>query len=776
MAEPSFEDVMTALKNADAAGDTEAATKLAGIANRLRSTQKEGPKGTVTLEPFYQRAAKTVYEQLPSAESLFGEGTPENASAGERAIKVAETGISAASLAAGAKFLAPSMIRGGERLMTMPGTIPKVAGGALTAAGTLAEGITPMGVAQAGATGAAGESVEQMASAAGLPRSAQVASGMVGVPLAQLATELPGKALGMVTKGIGKYLADSMVPDPIQARASQLRKEAIDSAKNLLGLGANAEAGKVLDQSLKQGVELKQQKLLQEAEQQRLLEQARIEKLRGVKTEQQRVQRQALEDIERQKSNIATPLDEERFGSNLQGEIVATQNPIIEQRASQYKQLLDQATESARARQAQGDYWQTSEGGQAVKQYWLGRIKKGEFTKDQEREITNILNDIYSGGEKQVTVPAGKLKTLQPERTKTVPAPKDINAVDSWIRVLGDKANYGIETEGAKALSATQARQIRKTLTEGIGERGQEIGGIYQWEPKFGQAKGLYSEKSELLDAWDTKTGKKVLSSETKGIDVPKQFFNSRSGYDELVKQLGGNQEKAAKYGTQYALGQVQKLEKPEQIGNWLSDPKNGWVDKIPNLRQDIEKYAEKQSQLMGKAERSGATVERLGKQIPKLEESQKKWSESVDKTVQGLYKDIIGDDKPGFAFQKILLSDKFSETERKALATYIGQNPEAKKLVPDAVKNILVDLPPNKIVSTFDNKIAHVLESTGIMNKAQIADIRGKALKIAEADAKDYTIPKNKKNLRAINFLYQELNARVSSRITDQFTSTENQ
>jgi hypothetical protein len=764
MAEPSFEDVMTALKNADAAGDTESATKLAGIANRLRSTPKEEPKASVSIGPMIEKGAKT----------LFGEGTPESASGMERLAKVGETGMAGALLAGGAKALAPSMIAGGKGLMKMPSAVPKFAGGALLAGGELASRITPGTVAQAGAVAGAGESVEQMASAMGLPRAAQVGLGMGAVPLAQLATELPGKALGMMTKGMGKYLVEGMFGgvDPTQLRASQLRTQAVDAARKLMGIGANTEAGKVLDQSIKQGVALKQQKLLQEAEQERLLEQARIEKLRGIQTEQQRVQQQALEDVQRQKSGVAAPLDEERFGSNLQGEIVATQNPIIEQRASQYKQLLDDATQSARNRQAQGDYWQTSEGGQAVKQYWLSKIKEGKLTKPQETEIQNILNDIYSGGEKPITTQKTVGGFAFKPKAGTESTPKDINAVDSWIRILGDKANYGIETEGAKALSANQARELRKTLTEGIGERGQEIGGIYKWEPKFGEAKGLYSEKSELLNAWDTKAGKKVLSSETKGIDVPKQFFNSRQGYDELVKQLGGNEQKAAKYGTQYALGQVQKLEKPEQIGKWLSDSKNGWIDKIPELRQQITQYAEKQSQLMGKAERAGATVERLGKEIPALEAKQKTWSESVDKTAQSLYQNIVGDSKPGFAFQKILLSDKFSDTERKALSTYIGQNPQARALVPDAVKNILIDLPPNKVVSTFDSKIVPVLQSSGIMNKTEINSVRQRALAIAEADAKDYTIPKNKKNLRAINFVYQSINAQVAGRVAGAIPS----
>ena len=39
MADYSYEDVMTALRNADAAGDTEAATRLAEIADGLQNKQ-----------------------------------------------------------------------------------------------------------------------------------------------------------------------------------------------------------------------------------------------------------------------------------------------------------------------------------------------------------------------------------------------------------------------------------------------------------------------------------------------------------------------------------------------------------------------------------------------------------------------------------------------------------------------------------------------------------------------------------------------------------------
>ena len=48
MADYSYEDVMTALRNADAAGDTEAATRLAEIADGLQNKQSSVRKTDYT--------------------------------------------------------------------------------------------------------------------------------------------------------------------------------------------------------------------------------------------------------------------------------------------------------------------------------------------------------------------------------------------------------------------------------------------------------------------------------------------------------------------------------------------------------------------------------------------------------------------------------------------------------------------------------------------------------------------------------------------------------
>ena len=68
MAEPTLNDVMTALKNADAAGDTEAATRLAGIADKLRSApEPTEKKGTVDLTEYgrkFQEEQSQIRKEL----------------------------------------------------------------------------------------------------------------------------------------------------------------------------------------------------------------------------------------------------------------------------------------------------------------------------------------------------------------------------------------------------------------------------------------------------------------------------------------------------------------------------------------------------------------------------------------------------------------------------------------------------------------------------------------------------------------------------------------
>ena len=64
--EYTYDQVMTALRNADKAGDTQAATKLASIAQKL-NTQKAEPKSSVTVEAAPKELAKGLKKEEAEA-------------------------------------------------------------------------------------------------------------------------------------------------------------------------------------------------------------------------------------------------------------------------------------------------------------------------------------------------------------------------------------------------------------------------------------------------------------------------------------------------------------------------------------------------------------------------------------------------------------------------------------------------------------------------------------------------------------------------------------
>jgi hypothetical protein len=687
------------------------------------------------------------------AESVFGKGTPINVPESERIAKIGETALATGGLTAGAKIASPLLIRGGEAISRLPGTPAKVLGGGMTAAGTLAERIGPREVGAMVAAGGAGESTEQLLSAAGLPREYQVLGSMGITGLAQLATQYPIDVANYLTTGIRgavPRLIRSLginIDDQATATANKLRTEAIDKAKADLLAGSSPQASKVLGEALQGGIAAKQQAEQTKAAVSQQVEKNQIEKLKGVQTTQVKTQKQALQDIERQQVNFGASVPTESLANNLQSDVVMTQKPLLDTRKANYDRDYTQAIASAESKEARGEFWQSTEGGNAVKDYWQGKIDNKKLGTDSEKAVKQVLDSIYG---------------------KVDEAPRSITGIDETIRMLGDKGSR--EAAGYGAISTTLAQELRKSITEGkvrVGGKDQSIGkGIYDWEPNFGKAKQEYAKLSEDLAAWETKSAQKTLGDETKSLSVLNQYFTSRKGFDNLVSELGGDKAKAAQYGTQYAVNQV-KDKTPAQIDKWIANPKNGWIKDIPGLEAKIKGHAQTIGGLETKAARAGEDVTRLGKEIPQLQANQKTWNANVDKWAQDHTKDIINGARPEDVFANILTSKKApTEAQIKALSTYIGQSPEARKVVPDAVRTILSKESPNTIMNTFDTRIAPTLEATGLITKAELGGIKQQAMKIYEADAKDYAIPKNQKTIKAINFLYGILAQRAASQL----------
>ena len=700
------------------------------------------------------------------AETIFGKGTPQDAPLTERLSKVGETALTAGALTAGAKAASPYLISGGEALMRAPGMPAKALGTGMVAGGTLAQKIGPQEVAAMTASGGAGETAEQILSMAGVPREFQILGSMGITGLAQLATEYPKQVADYLVTGVRGIVPNAIrslgikIDDQATATASKLRTEAVDKAKADILAGASPEANKTLGDALQGGIAARQKAQQTKAIVAQEAEKAQIEKLRGIQTTQANAQQKSLQDIERQQINFGASVPTESLANNLQSDVVMTQKPLLDTRKANYERDYTQAIASAEAKEARGEFWQDTEGGVAVQQYWKDKIANKKLGTDSEKAVREVLNSIYR---KSATTPEEAAAL-----TKADKIPRSITGIDETIRMLGDKASR--EASGYGAISTGLAQELRKSITDGtvkVNGKTQKIGdGIYDWEPTFGKAKQEYAKLSEDLAAWETKSAQKTLGDETKSLSVLNQYFTSRRGFENLVSELGGDKAKAAQYGTQYAVNQV-KDKTPAQIDKWISSPKNGWIKDVPGLESKIKGYAQTIGGLESKAARAGETVTRLEKEIPKLQANQKTWNANVDKWAQENTKEIINGARPEDVFANILTSKKApTDAQIKALSSYIGQSPEARKAVPDAVRIILSKESPSTIMNTFDTRIVPTLEATGLIKKSELSSIKQQAMKIYEADAKDYTIPKDKKTIKAINFVYGILAQRAASQL----------
>ena len=709
-------------------------TKPTGISPMAETGgTEEGGKAAIMYPTGKRRpVAQESITPTKIAETVFGKGTPQEAPIEERLGKVAETTGIVGAGAAGLKAASPYMITGGQALTRMPGVAPKVAGGVLEAGGVLAQKLGPKEIAAVAGSAGAGETLEQMLSQIGAPREFQVLGGGFGVGLGQLALEYPGIVADYLVKGVRGTVPNLIrglgieIQSTAEKNATKLRTEANQKAKDEILAGNVKGAATTLDTALKGGI----------AERQKAIEADKI--LAQSAAQSEILKRQKL--LQQQQAAATKPItqapDEESFAGQLQGEIFATQKPLLDARSKAYNENYTAGIQAAEQKESVGNFWQGTEGGQTIKSYWEDKISNRKLGPDSEKAVQKVLDDVYG---------------------KTGDNPRSITGVDEIIRMLGDKSSR--ESAGYGAIGDKLAGDLRRSITEGfvkdVGDKeSKKIGtGIYDWSPKFGQAKKEYASLTKDLESFESKTGKKTLGEETKPLEVPKQYFSSRAGYDDLVSQLGGDKSKAAQYGRQYAQLKTQDLNTPKELNKWLSDPKNGWVDNVPGLRQQIEKKAIA-------AEQS----EKLAKQIPVLESNLIQWNKSVDAKAKKLYSDVMGDEKPGFAIERMIIGKTLSESERKALSTYIGANPEARKLVPSVVRNILTEETPKNVLKTFDERIAPMLVQTKLISENEVANLRQQALKLYETDAKDYSIPENKKTIKAINFLYATLAQRAGS------------
>lgn len=715
----SYEEVMSALRNADAAGDTEAAAKLAGVADRL-ATQRE-----VTTTP---GGAVTGITRPPSR--LMSEGTEAGAEilgagAISTALSVAAPQILGAAATATQGAPAPfGPMSGGLRYLSEAARHTPVASRAVSGAvgGLMGETV--------------GQMVDQTTTNPVLREGSRFVAGGLTPEAAtfvnhvwskKLPTTLDASMLKQLAKKVQLYLTGKT--QDIDAEEAAALNKLRDELRG--GPKSDAPAEKVYD-ILDTGArtrlalgETEAQTIIGNAN--RRIQEDQVATLKGVlpiEQAQERIAsqgRNALNVAQLQLHNVGQDAAPSDIGGSLRGVITTRNEALINARNAQFKEVERLRDEAVAARVARGEHINKTPEYDAL----VASIKEEMKTAAPATRsgLENLLYQI-TNREKDVF---GQEKPLA------------FNVFDQTRRKLG-QVFKGEAPEGYAGIDADIARRYYAK----ISDLQKRYAGPHQ-ETLIED----YALAKEGLEAFRSKAGKKFTAVdryddskfETDAASLPASMFKTKQGVADLI-ELTGSRPVAAKAARDWATSQLSALgQKTEggiterQVRNWMTDNRE-MLEALPEVRAVITKFANQ----MGYGERvhraAKSTVENLktdrttildaggARSQAATAEAQKGAAGARQQRAQEATV-LAGDAAPAQRIKQII--EGGSAEEWSLLGPHINSSPDGKRLLAEAVRQSLADradASSKGLSAFFNDKLAGHLKLNKLMNPTQIDNI----------------------------------------------------
>ena len=491
--EYTYDQVMTALRNADKAGDTQAATKLAGIAQKL-NTQKAEPKSSVTVEA----APKDL------ATSVFGKGPAADMEPGERASRIGTAGLTGAAIGAvpGAAILNPPLALAGA-------------------------GIGLIG-------GALGEVGEQAASYFGAGRGTQVATGLVSGGLADVAASAIPKAIQGVGSSVRSFIGRETESPAVSAYRDVLMKNA---QSKLAGQGQQAAVQ--TGEQIQAGVAARKARAAQLAQR---AERAQLGEVTALRNQQERATQELTQAVEEGPGKTVAEFD---LGSSIRQDIEAVRNPQVAAMKQDYEKSYNAAMQSAQQVEAKGSFWGNQTEALDVKSKWKKEAQQS--SEDVAKSIKKVVNDIWKPAQ---TLPDG---TVIPPRLLSA---KGIDQIVRKLGEVGHgKEVSGYEGIGADVARNLRQDIINGVEKNGVRQGGfYNWSGLGPTKSQYAQSLENLSQ-FESKRAQDVLARQEMGLPAVDAEKLPKNIFGSKSGLEEGKTLLPP--EKLNAYAEQYAHNEL---------------------------------------------------------------------------------------------------------------------------------------------------------------------------------------------------------------------------
>lgn len=726
----TYEEAITALRNADAAGDTEAAQQLAQIANRLKP--ETTPGGAAVGNP------NLLNQSQPRQPVEFG------AIAGAGGFGAA-AGALGSEILTGAAGVARQIPQGARiaPLLESAAIATKAAG---RPAGAVLGGISGL------SSETAGQAAEQMGAGPVTAEAVRFAAGGLtpeGIQLGKFVLEkvLQAPALSIehkVKKELAKLALDKLGRDP-DSLTDQERKFLDEQVSALRGGEKTDQPLEGVYGSLKGAADTKL--AVADTEAHKIISQAAkdaeaefTKAMKGpvtyARTAQERIKQRgetALSTAQLQRLNIGNDAELSDVGAALRNSIVKRNEEALAKRQAEFK-----ANEEAR---------------DAVVQ---GKEAAGEFVENLP-EYKNLVNELRNQllvgkkAQEQKTAPVtegGVLRAYQniydavtrrrvqtgvgPDGNPTYKEfPTSFQALDDVRRRLG-QVFKGQPPEGYEAISGGMARKYYAQISE--------IQKKFAGEPQERLLK-QYADATEGLEMFGSKAGKRMTAVDryddsqfqTDARMLPRQFFASKKGVNDLI-ELTGDRAQVIQAARDFTTNELRDKTAP-QVRAWMTSHRE-LMAALPEVQREVGKYMMTLERGEAINRSAGKAVDRLGRyESDTLKAAERKGSElttTAERAATGIRSGaereagvLMGSKFPAERVRVLIESGDRKQWELAAPA--IMASPNGKQQIGDSVRQVMADKASRStkgLSEFFARNVRPAIESTGLMTSQQADEI----------------------------------------------------
>jgi len=375
-----------------------------------------------------------------------------------------------------------------------------------------------------------------------------------------------------------------------QFESAMMRLEKAEQERSGLALlNAKNEADRILakaaqdDPVIRRNAQQQADAVMQQGQRQaeQILSQAseRAARLREVASRTRQRGEERLTQARGQFGTIGEPVNVADIGSELRGLVDTRLQSLRSARQQAADTNMSDAFAQAEAREKSGS-----------------RIKQTQAFNAGLEQINDILRNpdtkMSNVNLPQIRDQLNRVKSAITGRTvaedgSVIDREVSFRSLEYLRRFLGDRA-AGLPAEGFDAIGQQQAGQL-KAIVENIQR---------EFVPGFGKALDQYRIDSEPISQFKSRFGKALTGREdfdfsrftTFAADLPSQIFKNRDTVNEAIALAGGNEAAVEKLARSFVADQLQS-KGGKDIQNFIF-ANRGWLERFPQLRQDLQGYA----------------------------------------------------------------------------------------------------------------------------------------------------------------------------------------